>query len=626
MKQQWAAPMALVLGLSACGNGAVARPSGDAQADADQTSSFRSDTTINSRRLWSGTEYGGFMAPDGQSVLVSTIDANVGIVDLASGQLRKLTTDGNWDRRAYYAGGFSPNGKEVVYVLEDYEITSGDDATTIIASTDGKTSRKLMRGGKKVDGWVSDWSPDGKWLLMSRTENNAATLRLVSPIDGTERQLKTFDWRGPLHPTFSADGRYILYSFLTSERDINRDLYVIDLQTGREQQISSSPETELAIGMDASHNVYYSTTTKGQGRIWSAPLAAKGLGLPTLIRGDLIGLLDSSIKGGKLFYETGTADFRLQVASIDPRTGAMTQPKVTQRFHDDGTPRLAPVSWSPDGNHIAFPVQRRYHGRTIGQTMGLQSVNTGELREVSLGNAGYISQIQRWDEEGIRFVAYEAGRPRVQIMNVANGTRTILDSVTIARRSWGDSGARTKDGNTEYTIHPQVPAESLKTIIARDLKTGSHRVVYSTRRRIGSVALSPDERSLAFVVASQRDSISTIEVMPIDGGMPRVIMSLPKPDRIVFAPWFSLPWTASNHIFYVKGIADTEAREIWRLPASGGTPERVWVAEPGLAMGGLRLSPDRRRIAFMSNLPGNAGNWSVRKKTEFWVLEGLVSK
>ena len=614
---------ALLAVLTGCKDGAFARPSRHARAESAPISSFGSDTTIKARRLWSGTELGGVPSPDGRFQLVSTLDGNVAILDLANGAVRKLTTDGDVDRRAYYPGAVSPNGKEVAFVLEDYAITAGDATTIIIASVDGKNSRQLMRGQIKVRGWVSDWSPDGKWLLATRSENSANTLRLISPSDGTERQLKTFDWRGALNPSFSADGRYVLYSFLTSEKQLNRDLYVLDLQTGREQQISDGPDNEIAIGMDASHNVYYTTTTNGQRRIWSARLTAKGLDQPTLVRNDLIGLASASLAHGKLYYETGTADFRLQLASIDPLSGAMTQPIVVQRFHDQATPRLAPVAWSPDGSHIAFHLQSWYGGRTIGQSMGLHSLNTGELREMSLGNAGYIHHVQRWDKDGIRFVAYEAARPRIQVLDVANGTRTVLDSVVTRMTTWTDPGARTADGTTEYTIHAPMHPDSLKTISARNPKTGSQRVVYSTRRRIASVALAPDEQSLAVVVASERDSVTTIEVLPLTGGTPRVLVSIPKPDRIGFNPAFSLAWSASNHIFFPKQIGRAESREIWRVSAAGGAPERVWTAEPGLALGGLRMSPDRRRIAFMSNVPGQLGSWNARKKTEFWVLEGL---
>jgi hypothetical protein len=83
----------------------------------------------------------------------------------------------------------------------------------------------------------------------------------------------------------------------------------------------------------------------------------------------------------------------------------------------------------------------------------------------------------------------------------------------------------------------------------------------------------------------------------------------------------ALPWSRSGHLFFVKSTPTT--REIWRVRSDGTDAQPVYAAEPGVSLAVLRLSPDRKRIAFISNLPADPANWSVTRKTEFWVLEGL---
>ena len=55
--------------------------------------------------------------------------------------------------------------------------------------------------------------------------------------------------------------------------------------------------------------------------------------------------------------------------------------------------------------------------------------------------------------------------------------------------------------------------------------------------------------------------------------------------------------------------------ELWRIPVSGGSPERVGLAKEG-RFHDLRISPDGRRLAFTAEEPSK----------EVWVIENFLPK
>jgi Tol biopolymer transport system component len=603
--------------LAGCGDAEMfARQPREARAEAGPRAQLRSDSSITARRLWSGSEFDGIPSPDGRLLLMSRLNGNVSILELSTGKIRDITPNGDNEKRAYYAAAFSPDGKQIGYVFEDWE---NDSLAIVIANADGSATRRVTSTTGENSAWLHGWSPDGESLLISRNDARNKSLHLVSLGTGQERQLKSFDWRGAGQARFSADGKYLLYKRQTAEREVNTDLFAIELQTGREQQLTRTPQSEHPIGMDANGRVYYHTVSNGSATIWSAMLTTKGLSVPALLRSDIVGLSAAALEGGRIYYQTTGMDHRLYIASVDSRTAILSQPALIQRRQDA---RIASAAWSPEGDHLAFVLRYSTAGNVSGQSVGFVPLNAGEAREISLGPLGYIGSPIVWDEHGVRVVAPENGRPRVHSLDFATGAVEVMGVERLKQIGGANPRDRLSDdrGTVYFARWPARPhPDSLHQIVARELG-GTERVVYKTPRSINpNLIRSPDGQSIAFI-AYAGDNASTLEIIPISGGTARVVATASKPATIG-----SFQWTESGHLLFARRMATGE--EIWRVPVTGGIAERVYSAEPGVSINQLVLSPDRRRLAFTTNVQADRSiTWSTWQKNEFWVLDGLPTQ
>jgi len=146
--------------------------------------------------------------PDSHVVVVLEADDNLDlyVVDVASrAVVRRLTDDGGSDR----APSLSPDRRTIVYLRG----TNGA-STLRVTATDGQGDRPLF--AQPVEGCPDmgrpSWNPvDPEFLVLACTDGAERALRLVT-LDG--EVMHTLDVGGmyPFDPTFSPDGKTILYS------------------------------------------------------------------------------------------------------------------------------------------------------------------------------------------------------------------------------------------------------------------------------------------------------------------------------------------------------------------------------------------------------------------------------
>ena len=141
-------------------------------------------------------------------------------------------------------------------------------------------------------------------------------------------------------------------------------------------------------------------------------------------------------------------------------------------------------------------------------------------------------------------------------------------------------------------------------LVWRDLASGRERLLYRdpllTTRML---ALSPDGNRLVFGV---RDSLrgggvasiatgGRLMIMDLAEGEPRELYHIHEPGTVR-----SLQWTPDGgHVLYSRTEEVEERRtSMWRVPAEGGTAERLWSFGKGQFSGRFSLSPDGERVAF----------------------------
>jgi hypothetical protein len=108
----------------------------------------------------------------------------------------------------------------------------------------------------------------------------------------------------------------------------------------------------------------------------------------------------------------------------------------------------------------------------------------------------------------------------------------------------------------------------------------------------------PDGREVVFQVDG------AVKTVSLNGGEPRELFR-------GLAQLYGLRWTRDGR--YIIALAFTAIREIWRVPAQGGTPLKLDLSVPKLLF--FALHPDNSRFAFSG---------TEESKSELWVMENFL--
>ena len=206
----------------------------------------------------------------------------------------------------------------------------------------------------------------------------------------------------------------------------------------------------------------------------------------------------------------------------------------------------------------------------------------------------------RWSPDG-RFLlvsATEGGEgPGLFQIDVATGEVTSLTK-DVSRHPYGEWSA---DGRSIYYVR------RARSIRLRDLETGQEKAIYQPATRplppfpIQHLALSPDGEQLAFLAATgSEEGDWRLLVTPVADGEVGEVLKLE-------GPIGGLEWTPDG-----RYLLFSRRNGLWRIPPSGGTPQRLDVPRPAPA--GLSVHPDGRRLAFTT----------VEQKLEMWVMENFL--
>ena len=150
------------------------------------------------------------LSPDGRSAALQRIvngNIDVWVVDLERGATRRLTVDPGSDGSAV----FSPDGQRIAY-MPDGAADVNDRIHELRTDGTGK-STPLVNFGIRINHYVDDWSPDGRFVLYSRegsvTESDVLAIPLNDPQRAIEVAATAFaEWGS----RFSPDGQWVAYS------------------------------------------------------------------------------------------------------------------------------------------------------------------------------------------------------------------------------------------------------------------------------------------------------------------------------------------------------------------------------------------------------------------------------
>jgi Tol biopolymer transport system component len=566
-------------------------------------------STITVRRVGAPkTDVFGAPSRDGAYLTFRDSSENVKIYDLATGQIRHLTKRQSVGDSAY-ASMPSPDGKQVAYTWHQdgiYELR--------VVGLDGSEPRVLYRNAETT--WVRppDWSPDGKSILTALDRKDGTSqMVLVSVRDGSVRVLKSFDERSLGRPRFSPDGRYIAYAFPQRPGSVEKDIFVLALDGGRETPLVQHPANDVDPDWtpDGKRILFLSDRTGTMGAWWIQVAEGKSQGTPELVKPDLGQDLTPMgfTRNGSYYYGVQTQMRDVYIADLDLATGKLiSAPSMaTQRFVGSNDRPY----WSPDGRELLFLSQRR-PGVWGARALCVRSTETGAVREL----ASKLDQVTRvqWYPDGRSLLAvaqHPAGEFGLFRIDIQTGD---FSRVRLGSGAIGWPPAWSGDGKAMFYQRSVTPKSKRTSIVVRDIETGQEKELHSVAdpSHYGSGAvLSRDGQQMVFmvVVADTENRATALKVMPAAGGEARDLLrgvQLPFPAPIAWAP------DGRSVLSARKPNPRDSKTELWSISVQGGEPRKLDLAAEN--MRDLSVHPDGRHIAFTAG----------EERSEVWVMESFL--
>jgi len=590
----------LLLAVATAGDGLVLRSS---------ASSAQGQGTV-SRLVWAGPNVDtlGAPSPDGAYLAVTDWETgNLAVRDTPTGVVRRLTDNGNWRGWAEFPVP-SPDGRHIAYAW--FNQRAQRDLRVYSLET---SSVRVVYARDEVEyPQPFAWTPDGSCILVSLARTDRANqIALVDVGTGSARVLKTLDWRSPQKLALSPDGRYVAFDFPQREDSHQRDVFLLALGGSREELLVEHPDNDVVLGWtpDGKRLLFGSDRT-GRLGIWALPVAdGKALGTPELLRADVPLLRAMGVtRDGTFYYSVRTGVSDVYAASLDARSGDVISPPtpLTPRFV--GWNRSP--DWSADGRYVAYVSQRDAPPRSVGAmggTIVVRSLASGEEREIVPRLATMGTQV-RWSPDGRKFLAH--GRKATGTGFFAVSAETGEATLALREEPPGYVQSPVWSRDSKSLFYLRTTPEASNRLRVRKLESGEDREVLA--RHASNVALSPDGRSLVVRLGDPEGQASVLAIVPASGGEARELLRVVRPQ--VLPPWSGLAWTSdARHILFAQTSEPSlQPFELWRIPVTGGPPQRTGIAMDGLR--NLRVHPDGQRIVF------SAG----QNRDEIWALQNFL--
>ena len=496
--------------------------------------------------------------------------------------------------------------------------------------------------------WIEPfgWSPDGKWVgaVLEDNVSGRSEIAFISTESDSVRVLKALPSnRLGGSPALSPDGRQLAFDVRDGTRS-QRDVVVLDLDTGREEVVVADRADDAAMGWSPDGNeLIFASDRRGSRDLFSLSIQHGVAAEPVLVRRDLRASEGAGVTdGGALFYSTRALESpALRVVAVEPgnATGGFREVDRVQRpmFW-----RIYPA-WSHDGQQIAY-VASRFEA-TSTPLLVIRAIDGQDERELRPQLAAFYDL--RWSPDD-RTIAVQAdpldGNSGAYLIDVMTGAVKRLEGVDVVR-GWSSSGREV------YFERPTSPAGDTTAIIARVLTTNAERELYrgpsGGPRRL---AIAPDARAVYYrrsvagspshdLVARdlgtgvertlvRQQAVGALELSqdgrfittPSDGGMLLVPVDGSPTRRLAGVDWVYWPASSSGMLAREAEVPGNQFQPPsyrWLEP-TGTVESRLALPVGTKTVGDAVISPDGRRFAFVER------EQLAAAPVELWVIDNFL--
>ena len=206
-------------------------------ADGGNQRNITNDPNSDSSPSWS---------PDAKRIVfVSDREGNyeIYVMDADGNNQQRLTDNDFYDRHPSWA----PDGKRIAFVSDRDGHFIGEFGLTseiYVMDADGGNEQRLTNNRKRDSS--PSWSPDGKWIVFAadRKGDDVNFEIYVMDADGGNLQRLTNNRVNDRSPSWSPDGERIVFVSNPDGKHENYEIYVMDNDGGNQQKLTNNPHRD----------------------------------------------------------------------------------------------------------------------------------------------------------------------------------------------------------------------------------------------------------------------------------------------------------------------------------------------------------------------------------------------
>jgi Tol biopolymer transport system component len=549
------------------------------------------------------------MSSDGRALWSS--GANLTLGDVPGADTRVLVSSSRTE--GWLSARLSADGKRVVYAWGTRDARS-QFSLRVIATEPGAIAATIPGHEPTLERVLPlAWSPNGlRILALASLPDSAQRLEWIDASNGDVQPIKMFQpWETFVEPAFmessvSPTGKYVAYSLTARAGSNERHIHVIGADgAGDAGVVRIAGVNELPMWTADEANLVFVNDRLGNRALWSVKVnAGAAAGEPTQLIPGFSGGPVALTAQGSLYYS--------QVVGGGP-TVVITDRSPNASTRSDTFGGFC-VSWSSDGKSIAFLRRKSPSTPSLGNSLIVRSLETGEER--SFEQPGIVSIPPRWFHDGSGLVVLldatgSGSAGALHLLDLrTNGFRSLVphNSSGLIRST---SVAVSRDDKTLYLAARQPTENQWSSIVAIDVATQTERTIATLPGGLltstqPALALSEDGMTLAIIAPLAGPRMAQLLSVQVGTGVAR------KWGEPVAAESISagLSWSADGRqLLFVAPGANGDWR-LMRMADVGSSPEpegfglqSLRIALPDVraranGFANFDLSPDGSRIAF----------------------------
>ena len=566
------------------------------------------------KQVWAGSDVDNYGSVSLDGKYLSFVDWDTGdlaLRNLKTRENQRITHEATWEKPQQFAdiNKISPDGKQIAY----YWYNENGTADLRVINLRDK-SQITLANSKDGEIYPCLWFANGEKIIVQRSGEKVNVPWQLSSINvntGESQVLKEFKNSFFTNVSLSPDEKYLAYGFPNVKNNGNSDINLLSIDGKNEIPLIKHPANDRLLGwLPGKKEVLFISDRSGTWDLWAVPVID---GTPSedakriyIDIGEIqpMGLTEN----GNCLFSFSRRIFNTYIAPFNVNTGELNEQSGKTIFGSNFQ-----AKWSPDGKYLAYI--KEDHKVDNPWILIVQDLKTGEERKFATDM--FTVHAPCWSPDGNSILIL--GRPKRQkfaakgynggiyLVDVKTGqTNEILLLSDYEFKRPADSSSPISD------IQWSLDGKSIfylfftDRLVKHDLESGKDEVLYEhSHFNRNTLSRSPDGKSLIFAVHDPKDKKSHLFIMPIKGGKEIELCTSQEASYFGMSAWSP----DGKYVFFTEMKDGTD---LWRIPAEGGVPEKVWHSKNRAEF--LSIHPDEKQITF-----------SIRERTtEIRVIEGLV--